>query len=224
MLDWSTWLKLKTIPPVFKIKFPRLTCIIDCFEIFIESPSSLLARAQCYSNYKKHCTIKGIPSYIFQHFFEIAKSTFKAKEKNLSKCWGGRASDNFIVRESGFCSSKYHMPGDHILADRGFTLHDDFAAGSGSELIIPAFTRGKTQLPAKEVENTRKIASVRIHIERVIGHLKHKFQILQRIIPYRPVKGLKDEAYNNDLANCDKIITVCSALINMSTSIVLKPL
>ena len=27
--------------------------------------------------------IKGIPSYFFQHFFEIAKSTFKVKEKNL---------------------------------------------------------------------------------------------------------------------------------------------
>ena len=27
--------------------------------------------------------IKGIPSYYFQHFFEIAKRTFKVKEKNL---------------------------------------------------------------------------------------------------------------------------------------------
>ena len=26
---------------------------------------------------------KGIPSYFFQHFFEIAKSKFKVKEKNL---------------------------------------------------------------------------------------------------------------------------------------------
>ena len=26
---------------------------------------------------------KGIPSYFFQHFFEIAKSTFKVKEKKL---------------------------------------------------------------------------------------------------------------------------------------------
>ena len=27
--------------------------------------------------------LKGIPSYFFQHFFEIAKRTFKVKEKNL---------------------------------------------------------------------------------------------------------------------------------------------
>ena len=39
----------KTIPPVFKEKFPRLTCIIECFETFIESPQCLLARAKCYS-------------------------------------------------------------------------------------------------------------------------------------------------------------------------------
>ena len=27
--------------------------------------------------------LKGIPSYLFQNFFEIAKSTFKVKEKKL---------------------------------------------------------------------------------------------------------------------------------------------
>lgn len=48
----------QTIPPVFKSKFPRLTSIIDCFEIFIEAPKNLLARAKCYSQYKKHCTVK----------------------------------------------------------------------------------------------------------------------------------------------------------------------
>ena len=40
----------QTIPAVFKEKFPRLTSIVDCFEIFIEAPKNLLARAQCYSN------------------------------------------------------------------------------------------------------------------------------------------------------------------------------
>ena len=35
-----------TIPTVFKSKFPRLTSIIDCFEIVIESRRNLLARPQ----------------------------------------------------------------------------------------------------------------------------------------------------------------------------------
>jgi hypothetical protein len=40
-----------------------------------------------------------------------------------------------------------------------------------AEVHIPAFTKGKNQLSAKEVESTRKIANVRIHVERVIGYV-----------------------------------------------------
>jgi len=42
------------IPSVFKANFPRLTSIIDCFEIFIDASKNLHARAQYWSNYKKH--------------------------------------------------------------------------------------------------------------------------------------------------------------------------
>nr|XP_047141029.1 uncharacterized protein LOC100213625 [Hydra vulgaris] len=92
-----------TIPPVFKCKFPRLTSIIDCFEVFVESTSSLMARSQFYSQYKKNCTIKCLISCT-----PLGAINF------ISKCYGGRASDNQIVRESEFASSKYHMPGDQI--------------------------------------------------------------------------------------------------------------
>ena len=43
----------KTIPPVFKQYFPKLTNIFYCFEIFIEWPKNQKARVQVYSNYKK---------------------------------------------------------------------------------------------------------------------------------------------------------------------------
>ena len=33
-----------TIPPAFKSKYPRLTSIIDCFELFIDAPSTLNQR------------------------------------------------------------------------------------------------------------------------------------------------------------------------------------
>ena len=69
----------------------------------------------------------------------------------LSKYWGGLVSYTFVVRESGFCSIKFHMHGDQGFADQRFTLKDDFAAGSYSELIIPAFTKNKGQLSADEV-------------------------------------------------------------------------
>ena len=48
----------QTVPPIFKQHFLRLTCIVDCFEIFIDRPVNLKARAQVYSNYKKHSTVK----------------------------------------------------------------------------------------------------------------------------------------------------------------------
>ena len=49
---------IMSLPPEFKEKFPRLTSIIDCFELFIDMPGNLLARQQTYSNYKKHTTAK----------------------------------------------------------------------------------------------------------------------------------------------------------------------
>ena len=61
-------------------------------------------------------------------------------------------SDIDIVKDSGLISPNLHHHGDQILADRGFTLEDEFAAGCGVELIIPSFTKGKKQLSAKEVE------------------------------------------------------------------------
>lgn len=201
----------RTIPPHFKPKFPRLTSIIDCFEVFVESPSSLLARAKFYSHYKKHTTIK-----VFISCTPLGAVNF------VSKCYGGRAADVQVVKESDFHLSKFHMPGDQILADRGFTMVEEFAAGSCSELLIPAFTTGKKQLSAKEVETSRKIASVRIHIERVIGLIRNRYTILKGKLPLRIVKSIKDEASSSILANCDRIVVVCAALVNLGESIIYK--
>ena len=59
------------------------------------------------------------------------------------------------------------VPGDVILADRGFDIKD-IVGLLGAEVKIPAFTKGKTQLSPLELESTRKIARLRIHVERVI--------------------------------------------------------
>ena len=42
----------------FRKHCPRCVVIIDCFEIFLDLPTSLLARAQTYSQYKHHNTVK----------------------------------------------------------------------------------------------------------------------------------------------------------------------
>ena len=52
-----------------------------------------------------------------------------------------------------------------------------------AKLHLPAFTRGKNQLSALEVEESRSIANVRIHVERVIGNVRQKYSILKGTIP-----------------------------------------
>jgi hypothetical protein len=67
------------------------------------------------------------------------------------------------------------------------------------------------------VEETRKIASVRIHVERVIGLVRRKYQILQsRAMPKEHMAVKPGET----MALIDKIGVICCALTNLSNSIV----
>ncbi len=95
---------------------------------------------------------------------------------------------------------------DLILADRGFTITEELAI-HGATLKIPHFTKGKAQMSGKEVDTSKKIANVRIHVERVIGRVR-KFRILQSTIPITQVKLLY------------KIMTIISALVNINNSVV----
>ena len=50
---------IKSMPLSFRESFgTKVVAIIDCFEVFIERPSNLYARAQTWSNYKHHNTVK----------------------------------------------------------------------------------------------------------------------------------------------------------------------
>ena len=60
------------------------------------------------------------------------------------------------------------LHGDLVMADRGFTIHESLVCKQ-AELAIPAFTRGKDQLDPVDVEKTRGIANVRIHVERLLA-------------------------------------------------------
>lgn len=63
------------------------------------------------------------------------------------------------------------------MADRGFLIKDSLHQHDG-RLQIPAFAKGKDQLYPTELESTRKIANLRIHVERIIGQLRIKYPIL----------------------------------------------
>ena len=60
------------------------------------------------------------------------------------------------------------------MAVRGFTCND-YANMVMAEVKIPAFTRGKGQLEKVEVDWSKELSLVRIHVERVIGSLKQKY-------------------------------------------------
>ena len=183
----------KNLPRCFRRKYKNCSCIIDCTEIFIERPMNLNARAQTWSNYKNHNTIK---------YLVVCSPT--GAVTFLSSGWGGRVSDKEITIRSGFLN--WVERGDQILADRGFTVEEEIAT-MGGILEIPSFTKGKERLSAKEVALSRQIANVRIHVERVIGRMR-KFNILNTVIPLSQVDLL------------DNIMVSVAGLVNLSPKIV----
>ena len=170
----------QTLPKCFKPRFSRSVCIIDCSEIFIQRPTSLIARAQTYSSYKGHNTVK---------FFLAINPTRTIIL--LSKCWGGRVSDKHLTSECGFYRKLF--PGDLVLADRGFDITDELAL-HGASLAIPSFTKGKDQLSQAEVETSRQLSRIRIHVERAIGRLKN-YGLLSSTLPISLLKTATDVNY-----------------------------
>ena len=104
--------------------------------------------------------------------------------------------------------------GDVKVADRGFTCND-YANMVMAEVKIPPFMRGKRQSEKVEVDWSRELSLVRIHVERVIGSLKQKYTILQNVVPISLLKSSKDTE-----PIIDKLVHVCCALINLSPSVI----
>ena len=114
------------------------------------------------------------------------------------------------------CTLLEHLlPGDVVLADRGFNIEESVAMFY-AEVNIPSFTRGKKQLDAQSIEKTRKIASVRIHVERVIGLVRRKYKILQSTLPTDYLSNKDD----NGITTINKIVFVSCALTNTCNAIV----
>ena len=79
-------------------------------------------------------------------------------------------SDVELTRSSGFLNKLQDKPGISIMADRGFTIRD-ILKELNIELNTP-FMQGRQQLPQEEIQEGRKIASLRIDVERAIGRIK----------------------------------------------------
>ena len=192
---------LKSMPVVFRKNFKACVIIIDCFEVFIERPSSLKARVQMWSNYKQHNTVKFLIGVAPQGVISF-----------ISKGWGGRVSDVHLTQNCGLLENM--LPGDLILADRGFTIQES-AGMYCAQVKVPPFTKEKRQLNQVEVETSRHLSSVRIHVERVIGALRQRYSFLEGTLPINMLM-VNDSGYTM----VDKIVVVCCALCNCCESVV----
>ena len=183
-----------TMPKCFKESYPSTRVIIDCSEIFIEKPSSLRSQSVTYSSYKHHNTAKGL--------IGIAPSsaiTF------VSDLFSGRVSDKKATKECGIYDLL--QTGDSVMADRGFDIDDDLPPGVS--LNIPAFMNGKEQLNLNEETETRRIAAVRIHVERAIARVK-SFRILKTTLPLSMA------------AEINKIWVICCYLTNFQPPVLVE--
>ena len=92
---------------------------------------------------------------------------------------GGRVSDKHLTTECGFLRKL--LPGDMVLADRAFDIADELAL-CGVSLSIPSFTKGKDQLSQAEVESSRQLSRLHIHVEGAVGRLMN-YSILSSTLP-----------------------------------------
>ena len=180
------------MPQCFKENYPSTRCIIDATEIFIQQPSSPAAQQMTFSSYKNHNTLKAIVAI-----------TPNGSVCFVSKLFGGCVSDRELAIQCGLLN---HLePGDSLMADRVFMIAD-LLEPLGVDLNIPP-QKLLPQLTESELVETRRIASVRIHVERIIGRLK-QYHILNNIP-------------NNMAGVADRIFFVCTIFTNFSKPLVL---
>lgn len=183
----------KTMPEVYKDKYPSTRVIIDCTEIKCEMPSSLLLNTELFSSYKNHTTLKGL--------IGIAPN---GAVIFISQLYTGSISDREIVIRSGFLAQEF-SEGDSVMADKGFTIQDLLPLGTS--LNIPPFLGQFEQMSPENVIRTQQIASVRIHVERAINRIKN-YRIWNGVIPLS-LFGLVNQMWS-----------ICSFLSNLQDPLI----
>ncbi|XP_065067707.1 uncharacterized protein LOC135693223 [Rhopilema esculentum] len=182
----------KLLQEHFKKVHPATRVIIDCIEFFIEKPSSIQSQSASYSHYKHHNTAKGLIGI-----------TPSGAVSFVSDLYTERTSDKQATKDYGI----YNLlePGNAIMADKGFDIQNDFPAGVS--LNILPFLRNKDHLSLSEKQETRNIATLRIHVERAIARIK-TFSVLKTVFPISMCSEL------------NKIWVICAYLTNFVPSLI----
>ena len=186
---------LAKMPEEFKKHYPTTRVILDCTEIFAETPTSLLLQSQLYSSYKSNTTLKSLIG-ISPH----GAITF------VSSLYTGAISDKEITRCSGILDLV--EAGDSVMADKGFDI-EDLLRGKSVSLNLPPFLESRSQFSAAEVQQTKMIAKVRIHVESAIRRIK-EYHIFDSDIPY------------SMLGSINQLYTVVCLLTNFQGPLILK--
>ena len=146
------------MPLDFKSKFPKTRVILDGVEFPIQKPKKPLAQQATFSSYKNRNTLKSVvgisPGGLASH---------------IPDAFGGSASDRALVERSNLLSKL--DPSDSIMTDKGFQVQDIFAP-SDVTVNTPTFLRKRNHFSAQSIARDKKIASKRVHVERVIGLAK----------------------------------------------------
>ena len=185
----------QSMPEEFQKLYPTTRVILDCTEIFVQTPSSLLLQSQLYSSYKSNTTLKGLVG-IAPH----GAITF------VSSLYTGAISDKEITRCSGIL--ELLEPNDSVMADKGFDI-EDMLRVKGVGLNLPPYLQNRGQFSARQVHETKTIAKLRIHVERAIRRIK-EFHIFDSDIPL------------STLGSINQIYTVACLLTNFQGPLILK--
>lgn len=194
---WPKEKLIKELLPIpFRYRYSSVQSIIDCLEIEVPKPSDPIKQALTWSDYKKCNTLKYLISSTPDGFINF-----------ISEGFNGRCTDVLIVEKSNFLNL---VPENtSVMADRGFKCIDMLLNKINCVLIRPPSVSQKSKSTKDDVLETKRIASLRIHIERVIGRL-------------REFETLKPHALINCqlICNTDEIITIACGLINLQQPII----
>lgn len=187
------------MPLDFSKKFPNTRVILDATEVPLQKPSEVNAQSITWSSYKHKNTLK-----------TMVGITPRGCVSYISDSYGGSASDRQIIENSELLKPTNSMfkKGDSIMADRGIMVQDLFAA-QDVQVNTPTMLKGKSQLDQEEIIHDRRVASKRIHVERVIC-LSKGYRILTNTLPI------------SKLPYGSRIVYVCLAICNFRNSIVDK--